>query len=84
MPTYIDESLDAESTTNCKRFLKSLCTGNPDKHVFKYLNINSIRSKFEKLSDHSNGNIDVLIASETKIDDSFPNGSFLIDGYSTD
>ena len=35
------------------------------------------------LSDHINGNIDVLIVSETKIDDSFPNGNFLIDGFST-
>ena len=28
-------------------------------------------------------NIDVLLVSETKIDDSFPNGNFLIDGFST-
>ena len=29
------------------------------------------------------GNIDVLLALETKIDDSFHNGNFLIDGFST-
>ena len=28
-------------------------------------------------------NIDVLLVSETKIDDSFANGNFLIDGFST-
>ena len=28
-------------------------------------------------------NIDVLLVSETKIDDSFPNENFLIDGFST-
>ena len=35
------------------------------------------------LSDQIKGNIDVLLASETKIDDSFPNGNILIDGFST-
>ena len=32
------------------------------------------------LSDKIKDNIDVLLVSETKIDDSFPNGNFLIDG----
>ena len=35
------------------------------------------------LSDQIKGNIDVLLVSETKIDDSFPIGNFLIDGFST-
>ena len=70
-----DESLDAESATDC--------SSNPDKLVFALLNINSIRNKFEMLSDQIKGNIDVLLVSETKIDDSFPNGNFLIDGFST-
>ena len=35
------------------------------------------------LSDQIKGNIDILLVSETKIDDSFPNGSFLIDRFST-
>ena len=35
------------------------------------------------LSDQIKGNIDVLLVSETKIDDSFPNGNFLIEGFST-
>ena len=39
-----DESLDAESATDCKKFLKSLRTTNPDKLVFAHLNINSIRN----------------------------------------
>ena len=78
-----DESLDAESATDCKTFLKPLRTSNPDKLVFAHLNINSIRNKFEMLSDQIKGNIDVLLVSETKIDDSFPIGNFLIDGFST-
>ena len=72
-----DESLDAESATDCKRFLKSLRTSNPDKLVFVYLNINSIRNKFEMLLDQIKGNIDVKVVSKTKIDGSFPYGNFL-------
>ena len=41
------ESLEAESATDFKRFLKSLRTSNPDKLVFVNLNINSIRNKFD-------------------------------------
>ena len=32
--------------------------------------------------DQIKGNIDILFVSETKIDDSFLNGNFLIDGFS--
>ena len=35
------------------------------------------------LSDQINGNIDVLLVSETKVDDSFPNINFLTDGLIT-
>ena len=44
--------------------------------VFAHLNLNSIRNKFELLFEQVRGNIDVLMASETKIDDSFPIGNF--------
>ena len=47
------------------------------------MNINSIRNKFELFSEHTKGNIDVLMISETKIDDSFPVGQFLIEGFCT-
>ena len=66
-----------------KKFLKSLRTNNPDKLAFAHLNINSLRNKFEMLSDQIKGNIDVLPVSATKIDDSFPIGNLLIDGFST-
>ena len=45
--------------------------------------INSIWNKFELLSDQIKGNVDVLMISETKIDDSFPVGQFLIEGFCT-
>ena len=33
------------------------------------------------LSNQIKTNIEVLLISETKIDDTFPNGNFLIDGF---
>ena len=64
-------------------FLKSLRNSNPDIFAFTHLNINSVRNKFKMLSDQINCNIDVLMASGIKFDDSFTNGNFLIDGFST-
>ena len=60
--------------------LSYLHIGNP---IMKKLNINSVRNKFEVLSDQVKGNIDVFVVSETKIDDSIPNGKLLIDEFST-
>ena len=62
--------------------LISLGCINLNKLVFAYLNINSIRNKFELLSEQVRGDVDVLMVSETKIDDSFPIGNFLIHGFS--
>ena len=62
--------------------LNSLRCNNLNKLVFAHLNINSIRNKFELLSEQVRGNVDVLTVSETKIDDSFPIGNFLIYGFS--
>ena len=42
-----------------------------------------MRNKFESLSTQVKGNIDFLMVSETKIDDTFPVGNFVVDGFST-
>ena len=55
---------------NCQRVLTSLRKDNPDRLIFAQLNINSIRNKFDYLSDLVKGKVDVLLISETKIDDS--------------
>ena len=51
--------------------MKSLCYTNLKKLVFAHLNINSIRNKFELISEQFINNIEVLMVSETKTDDSF-------------
>ena len=63
--------------------LKALRSDNSNKLIFAHININSMRNKFESLSTQVKGNIDVLMVSETKVDDSFPVGNFVIDGFST-
>ena len=56
---------------------------NLNKLIVAHLNINSLRNKFEFLIQQTEGKIDILIISETKLDESFPVGQFLIKGVST-
>ena len=63
--------------------VKTLRRDNSNKLNFANINIISIRNKFEFLSTPVKGNIDVLMFSETKINNSFPVGNFVIDGFST-
>ena len=64
---------------NCQKTLKLIRKDNLNKIIHAHLNINSIRNKFDCLSEEVKGNIDILLISETKIDDSFPVGQFIID-----
>ena len=68
---------------NCIRVLKALRSDNSSKLTFAHININFIRNKSQFLSTQVKGNIDDLMVSERKIDDSFPVGNFVIDGFST-
>ena len=61
--------------------LKSLCRRNFNKLVLGHLNTNSLRNKFDALTQQIKGNFDILILSESKLDSSFPEGQFLIPGY---
>ena len=61
--------------------LKHIRRCNLNKLIFANLNINSIRNKFESVVKDISSNVDLLILSETKIDDSFPKGQFLIKGF---
>ena len=46
-----------------------------------HLNINSVRNKFEALTYIIDNNIDLLLISETKLDDSLPIGQFQTKGF---
>ena len=62
--------------------MSSLCKDNLDKLIFAHLNINSIRNRFDYLSEQIRGNVDISLVAETKTDDRFPQGQFIIEELS--
>ena len=62
--------------------LKALRLKNVSKLIIAHLNINSLRNKFEFLISLIKDNIDVLMISETKLDESFPTSQFMLNGFS--
>ena len=67
----------------CFEKIRELNNKNPNNITCSYLNINSIRNKFNNLSDMIDQNIDIICIAETKIDSSFPKSNFLMPGYIT-
>ena len=49
--------------------------------ILPHLNMKSIRKKFDQLVNGIKGNVDFLVISETKLNDSFPSIQFLIEVY---
>ena len=45
-----------------------------------HLNINSLRDKFEASKSLIQGKVDIFVVSKTKLDESFPQSQFAIDG----
>ena len=58
--------------------MKNQCS---DKLILGHLNINSLPNKFDALKKIIKNNIDILILSETKLDDSFPDAQFKLHGF---
>ena len=52
-----------------------------NKLIITHLNINSLRNKFEFLVEFIRGKVDILMVSETKIDESFPLGQLKVNGF---
>ena len=68
-----DLSLLAGDCTNGEsNILKRLKLKSIDKIVIGHLNINSISNKFEQLKTFIGKNLDIIVITETKIDDGFP------------
>ena len=62
-------------------FLKDIRINNINRLIIGQLNINSLRNKFEQLSTMINGNIDIFMISETKLDETFPAVQFFLQGF---
>ena len=70
----------SSSNNDCKepvRFIvKSLRSNHPQKIIIGHININSIRYKFDILKPMLTEVLDILMISETKVNDSFPEAQF--------
>ena len=62
-------------------FLKDTRINNINRLIIRQLNINSLRNKLEQLSTMINGNIDIFMISETKLDETFPAAQFYLQGF---
>ena len=51
--------------------LKNIRISNINKLIFGYLDINSLRNKFDHLCEQIKGSIDIFMISKTKLEDSF-------------
>ena len=67
--------------TNAKIGVRRMKIQFPDKLIIAHLNINSIRNKFDSLSFMIENNVDILLISETKLDNLFPSSQFNICGF---
>ena len=58
--------------TNPSEILKNIKIYNANRLVIGHININSLRKKYEFLKTLIKGNIDILVITESKLDESFP------------
>ena len=61
--------------------MKVIKENSPNKIIVGHLNINSVRNKFEALKFIINRNIDIILLSETKLDDSFTSAQFMLKNF---
>ena len=75
-----DDSVN-DCSTSPNKALQSLRIKNSDRILIGSLNINSVRSKIGLLEDLVSERIDILLLCETKIDNSFPDAQFELNGF---
>ena len=75
---YLNFYVSVESKLTPKDSLKNIKINYPKNIIIGHLNINSLRNKFECLAYIIDKNIDILLLSESKLGESFPNGQFII------
>ena len=77
--TYEFSTLDKVATEeeDVRSILGSLKLRNMNRLIFVQINVNFIRNEFELLFSLVSSNIDLLLISETKIDNTFPVSQFV-------
>ena len=77
------DSITCEELGDPSVILDNLRKKNFGRLTIGHLNINSLRNKFDALKSLIQGKVDIFVVSETKLDESFPQSQFAIDGFST-
>ena len=75
----LDNELQRQSANE---ILKKIRIKNINRITIATLNINFLAPKFEQLKAVIGKNLDILVFQETKLDSTFPEDQFIIDGYS--
>ena len=70
-----------EEFNDAKIGLKVMKENSPNKIIVGHLNINTLRNKFEALQYIINRNLDIILLSETKLEDSFPSAQFMLKNF---
>ena len=79
-------SSSISSNTNSEFFgdkLKALRPSKVDCIIVAQINVNSIRNKFDALMTGIQNKVDILLISETKLDETFPTKHFSIEGFTS-
>ena len=58
-----------------------ICKRNVSKIIVAHLNINCLRNKFHSLISQITGSTDIIMISETKLDESIPIGQFIVERF---
>ena len=84
---FLNGCISDSSETELAKYV--LCTltvirkNNLNRLIFAHININSIRIKFDILASQVKGNADVVMISETKLDDTSLVDQFVLEGFIT-
>ena len=70
-----------EASADCFEEMNTLRLKHPKMVIIGYMNINSIRNKFENFSQMVGDKFDILSIAETKLDSSFPSSHFKQNGF---
>ena len=77
----VQDSSGSSIRSDCISRIKAIRTQNVNV-IIGNLNINSLSSKFDDLKVLMTGMFDILVITETKLDNTFPVSQFHIDGFS--
>ena len=74
-----------DESQKCENFMHSLFNirkHHSNKIIMAHININSLRNKFDMLTNSFTEYIDILMISETKLDDLFPHALYHLKDFS--